>query len=106
MPDTNVLSPPDDTYCLLRVPAADLGLLGFSACLKKYLRYHGVGCFAKADSLSARHSLPRTITRLSNDPRVIGRIYIGYVVRKGSNCISTSYVKFEMTFDWRYRNWR
>ena len=61
-PDTNALSPPDDIYCLLRVPTTYPGLLDFAGRSKKYLRHRAAGCFTIADSLRACHSCLSTTT--------------------------------------------
>lgn len=41
--DTNALSPPDSTYCLLRVPTTYPGLLDFAGRSKKYLKHRAMG---------------------------------------------------------------
>jgi hypothetical protein len=64
-PDTNAPSPPDDIYCLLRVPTTDPGLLDFVGRSKKYLRHRAVGCFAITEALDACHSLPQYDKQLS-----------------------------------------
>jgi hypothetical protein len=51
--DTNALSPPDDIYCLLRVPTTYPLPLDFAGLSKRYLRHRAVGYFTTADSFAA-----------------------------------------------------
>jgi len=68
-PDANALSPPNDIYCLLRVPTTYPGLLDFAARSKKYLKHRLL--LPQPIAFAPATLCLSTTTRLSSGPELM-----------------------------------